>query len=91
ANPEHYGFQKYTPLSEMDGFIVDIRNLANVSKSGVITAEVPWGRLTPKSGNGLVNIAAEGRESALLVDKNDKCHYLIREIFRERFKQVLNQ
>lgn len=66
-NPSVYIFQKYTPLSFANNNIIDLRMIADVSKTGVIVTNTPWGRGIPKGGNGKVNISDHGREIAVVV------------------------
>lgn len=73
GDPQYYIFQKYTPLSIMDGHIVDLRVLTDLSEKGVIASMVPWGRAVPIDANGKVNLSEQGRETTFLVTGNGRC------------------
>ena len=60
--PAAFIVQKYMSLSQLDGHLVDIRNLALVNNDGVIVSDTLWGRGVPASGNGKVNISDKGFE-----------------------------
>lgn len=66
-NPDVFIYQKYTPLSFSNNNIVDVRVIADVSRSGVIVTETPWGRGLPMNGNGKVNLSDQGREIGVVV------------------------
>jgi len=81
TDPTHYIVQKYTDLSELDGHIVDLRLLSDVSSDQVIVAPVPWGRATPTGGNGKVNISSNGKETTVLViDPAKDCNEILHPI-----------
>lgn len=67
ANPGDYIVQEFTPLSEMNDKIVDVRVIAEVSGQNVFVTDTPWGRGLPKSGNGKVNLSDQGREITVLI------------------------
>ncbi|MBS1962723.1 MAG: circularly permuted type 2 ATP-grasp protein [Bdellovibrionales bacterium] len=71
-SPSLFIVQEYKPLSVMDGNLVDLRLIADVGpKLGdVATAPFPWGRASPLSGSGKVNISSGGSETAVFVRKN---------------------
>lgn len=73
ADPQYYIFQVYTPLSVMDGHIVDLRMLTDVSEKGVVASMVPWGRAVPIDANGKVNLSEQGRETTFLVTGSGHC------------------
>eukprot|EP00011_Vannellida_sp_DIVA3-517-6-12_P007134 CAMPEP_0114625128 /NCGR_PEP_ID=MMETSP0168-20121206/11114_1 /TAXON_ID=95228 ORGANISM="Vannella sp., Strain DIVA3 517/6/12" /NCGR_SAMPLE_ID=MMETSP0168 /ASSEMBLY_ACC=CAM_ASM_000044 /LENGTH=707 /DNA_ID=CAMNT_0001836407 /DNA_START=22 /DNA_END=2143 /DNA_ORIENTATION=+ len=63
AEPGAFIVQQYIPLSQVDGQLVDLRCLANVSAKEVIVSDVFWGRGVPADGsNGKVNISDRGFE-----------------------------
>lgn len=63
AEPGAFIVQQYIPLSQVDGQLVDLRCLANVSATDVVVSEVFWGRGVPADGsNGKVNISDRGFE-----------------------------
>jgi uncharacterized circularly permuted ATP-grasp superfamily protein len=66
-NPDYFIVQRFTPLSEMNKNIVDVRVISAVSDKDIIVTETPWGRGLPKSGNGKVNLSDKGREVSVLV------------------------
>lgn len=81
SNPSMYIIQKFTPLSQMDGNIVDLRLHASMTEASVVVAKAPWGRSIPLSGNGKVNISDQGRETTQFVIKRlkkAKCLSLIK-------------
>lgn len=64
--PDCFIVQQYTPLSQVEGQLVDIRVLSNVTSQQVIVSEVFWGRGVPAEGsNGKVNISDRGFEFAV--------------------------
>ncbi|MFN8370035.1 MAG: circularly permuted type 2 ATP-grasp protein [Bacteriovoracaceae bacterium] len=67
-NPEFYIAQEFTPISTMDGMLVDMRVITDVSPQGVIVSDIPFGRAIPISGDGKVNISVSGRETTVLVE-----------------------
>jgi len=67
SNPSVYIVQEFTPLSVLNGNIVDLRVISDVSQEGVLVADSPWGRGLPQSGNGKVNLSDKGREITVLV------------------------
>ena len=67
SEPDFYIAQKYTPPSILDGNIVDIRAISDVSNTKVTVANTGWGRGIPKDGDGKVNLSANGREFTILV------------------------
>jgi len=69
-NPEAFIVQKYCPLSQVDGQLVDIRCLANVGPDRVIVSQTFWGRGVPADGsNGKVNISDRGFEFCIATAK----------------------
>lgn len=57
--------QEYMPLSELEGYIVDQRLLADVNMAaGVLVADAPWGRASKGSK---VNISVDGKVTAVFV------------------------
>lgn len=76
AEPHAYIVQKYTPLSEMDNFIVDLRVISDVHNNKVIVTDTPWGRAVPKTGNGKVNISDLGSETAVFVLPDNPCNHI---------------
>jgi uncharacterized circularly permuted ATP-grasp superfamily protein len=69
-NPAAYIVQRYTGLSQMDGYIVDLRAITNVSQKSVIVSDTPWGRAVKFSGgDGKVNVSASGRVTAVIVQR----------------------
>ncbi|GAB4014967.1 MAG: hypothetical protein Fur0010_13560 [Bdellovibrio sp.] len=79
-NPRRYIFQQYNSLSTMGDYIGDLRLISDVSKEGVIVADVPWARVVGKNGDGKVNISANGFEATVLIRrqlKNFSCYSLI--------------
>ncbi len=71
-NPSLFIFQKYLPLSQMEGDLVDLRFMADVGpKTGdVLLAEAPWGRASPMKGSGKVNISSGGSETSVFIRNN---------------------
>lgn len=85
ADPDRFIVQKYTPLSLMDGKIVDIRMISAVDPKGVFVSNTPWGRALPVDGDGKVNLSASGREVAVVVTragkgKSKKCDFAYSEL-----------
>lgn len=80
-SPSSYIVQKYTPLSTLNDLIVDLRVLTIVSDNKVYVSDSPWGRGLPATGDGKVNLSANGREITVLVadKKSSKCKKLISE------------
>ncbi|MFZ4714542.1 MAG: circularly permuted type 2 ATP-grasp protein [Bacteriovoracaceae bacterium] len=74
SEPHAYIVQEYTPLSEMDDFIVDLRVISDVQNNKVIVTDTPWGRAVPKKGNGKVNISDLGSETAVFVLPDNPCN-----------------
>lgn len=83
AEPESFIVQKYTPLSQVDGHLVDLRGPAFITsvpeelsgRLGAGVSPVLWGRGVPaEGGNGKVNISDRGFEFAIATapDKSDK-------------------
>jgi len=69
-NPEAFIVQKYIPLSQVDGQLVDIRCLSNVTPDSVIVSQTFWGRGVPAEGsNGKVNISDRGFEFCIATAK----------------------
>ena len=78
-NPQHYIAQKYLNLSVLDEHLVDLRLLADVGEKGSIVAPIPWGRASPISGSGKVNISSNGKETVVLVSKSEEvCNVLLK-------------
>jgi uncharacterized circularly permuted ATP-grasp superfamily protein len=68
TNPDKYLLQRYTPLSELSGMIVDLRIHSDIApKGGVFVSRTPWGRGLPQNGDGKVNLSASGKEVAVIV------------------------
>jgi hypothetical protein len=68
ANPDKYLLQKYTPLSELAGMIVDLRIHSDIAPTGsVFVSRTPWGRGLPQNGDGKVNLSASGKEVAVII------------------------
>jgi uncharacterized circularly permuted ATP-grasp superfamily protein len=74
AEPESFIVQKYTPLSQVDGHLVDLRAPALITscaeelsgRLGAGVSPVLWGRGVPaEGGNGKVNISDRGFEFAI--------------------------
>jgi len=70
AEPGAFIVQKYLNLSEVDGNLVDIRNLANVGAKEIIVSDTLWGRGISLEGNGKVNISDQGFEFAICTAKH---------------------
>ena len=67
-SPERYRYQRYTPLSELAGMIVDLRIHSDVAPKGkVFVSRTPWGRGLPQNGDGKVNLSASGKEVTVIV------------------------
>ena len=66
-NPEAYIAQRYTAISTLDGYIVDLRVLSDVGPTDVQVSGTPWGRAAPVDGDGKVNISLRGSETAVFV------------------------
>lgn len=66
--------QEYHHPSVLDGRIVDMRDYALVGENvgDVFVSPVIWGRDTPVSGDGKVNISANGNETVIVVEKKGK-------------------
>ena len=69
-HPSHFIAQDYTPLSEHNGYITDLRMLSFVNPWGVRVSETPWGRSLPIQGDGKVNLSSSGLESAVVIVKD---------------------
>ena len=67
-NPDVYILQKYTPLSVLNGQIVDLRSITAILPDQIIVSQVPWGRGLPMNGNGKVNLSDQGREVTVLIE-----------------------
>ena len=67
SSPDFYIVQDYTPLSEVNDKIVDLRVITSVTPLGAQVTDTPWGRGLPKSGNGKVNVSDKGREVTVLI------------------------
>ena len=68
AEPDAFIVQQYTPLSQVDGHLVDLRHLSTINSKGPIVAPVAFGRAVPAEGsNGKVNISDKGSEQAVMV------------------------
>ena len=65
--PDEYIVQEYTPLSRLNGNIVDLRVIADVAPKDIFVTDTPWGRGLPADGNGKVNLSDKGREITVLV------------------------
>lgn len=74
--PEVYIAQKFTPLSVMNGNIIDTRVITYISPTKIIVTNTPWGRGVPKNGNGKVNLSDKGFEVTTLV--TDSIHGQLR-------------
>lgn len=79
AEPESFIVQKYTPLSMVDGNLVDYRGPAFITscpeelsgRLGVGVSPVLWGRGVPaEGGNGKVNISDRGFEFCICTTTN---------------------
>jgi uncharacterized circularly permuted ATP-grasp superfamily protein len=68
-NPARYIFQSYTALSTMGDYIGDSRFITDVGTSKITVAKVPWARVVSKSGDGKVNISANGFEATVLINR----------------------
>lgn len=64
-NPRDYIVQKFTPLSELEGHIVDMRPVTFVSRHGADVADFFWARALPVDGNGKVNVSIDGKVTAV--------------------------
>lgn len=65
---ERYRYQRYTPLSELAGMIVDLRIHSDIAPKGkVFVSRTPWGRGLPQNGDGKVNLSASGKEVTVIV------------------------
>lgn len=65
--PDEYIVQEYTPLSRLNGNIVDLRVIADVGPKDIFVTDTPWGRGLPADGNGKVNLSDKGREITVLI------------------------
>lgn len=65
--PAAYVAEPYTPLSQLQGNIVDLRLLTNVTPDRVLISPTPWGRGVPVTGDGKVNLHQKGSEFAVVV------------------------
>ncbi len=77
ANPAGFIAQQFTPLSQMDKQIVDLRLITDVGPelADVLVADVPWGRSVGMGGDGKVNISSNGSETAVFVlPENGRCN-----------------
>lgn len=81
AEPESFIVQKYTPLSMVDGHLVDLRGPAFITscpeelsgRLGAGVSPVLWGRGVPADGcNGKVNISDRGFEFAICTTPDNK-------------------
>jgi uncharacterized circularly permuted ATP-grasp superfamily protein len=66
ADPSNFIIQPNTHLSVLGDLIVDSRFHTWVGKGGAIVSPVPWGRGIPISGDGKVNLSAQGREVTII-------------------------
>ncbi|MEE2961962.1 MAG: circularly permuted type 2 ATP-grasp protein [Myxococcota bacterium] len=70
--PDSFIVQQYTPLSQVDGHLVDLRLLSDVNSINTVVAPVPWGRaVLAKGSNGKVNISDNGGEQVVMVADPD--------------------
>ncbi|MCM2277623.1 MAG: circularly permuted type 2 ATP-grasp protein [Oligoflexia bacterium] len=65
--PDSFIVQKFTPLSELEGHIVDMRPVTYVSRFGADVADHFWARALPVDGNGKVNVSIDGKVTAVFV------------------------
>ena len=71
-SPSDYIVQVYFALSQLEGYIVDLRYITDVSADSdkTIVAPFPWGRgVEFEGGNGKVNISDKGGETAVFIKK----------------------
>ncbi|MGK5089347.1 hypothetical protein WDW86_17485 [Bdellovibrionota bacterium FG-2] len=66
-DPASYIVQDYTPLSEVEDRIVDLRMISDVGPKDVFVSRTSWRRRLPKSGDGKVNLSQNGLEFAVIV------------------------
>lgn len=78
TEPERYKIQPYTALSVVGNMITDLRVHSDVPPRGqTFVSDTGWSRSLPLSGDGKVNISAEGRESTVIVRSSAKfCEFL---------------
>ena len=70
--PSAFIVQEYTPLSQVDGHLVDLRLLSDVNPIETIVAPVPWGRaVRAKGSNGKVNISDNGGEQVVMISSTE--------------------
>jgi uncharacterized circularly permuted ATP-grasp superfamily protein len=67
SEPERYVAEPFTPLSTLDGHIVDLRLISMVDPNEVVVSPTPWGRGVPVDGDGKVNLSQKGKEFAVVV------------------------
>lgn len=81
-NPSKWIWQEFTPLSTMDRYIGDTRLVSQVVSGRTMTAPVSWARVNEISGDGKVNISANGFEATVLVRKigDTSCYGLMQTI-----------
>jgi len=67
-NPQIYIVQKFTPLSQLNGYLVDLRLPADVGSEGVFVGRAVAGRSVPiHGGDGKVNLSQNGKETAVWI------------------------
>lgn len=73
ADPGKYKYQRYTALSTVGQYIVDIRIHSDLPPSGsLFVSDTAWGRGLPVAGDGRVNLSAQGRETTVIVRSAQK-------------------
>ncbi len=87
-DPGAYIVQDFTPLSEVEDRIVDLRMISDVSSRDVFVSKTPWGRGLPRSGDGKVNLSQNGREFAVIVvDPNGQAPGCLKAVLRRIYEQ----
>jgi len=68
--PAAFLVQKYIALSQVDGQLTDLRNLASVRRNSIVVSKTLWARGVPaKNSNGKVNISDQGFEFAVFTER----------------------
>ena len=73
AEPARYKYQRYTALSAVSQYIVDIRIHSDLPPSGsLFVSDTAWGRGLSVLGDGKVNLSSQGRETTVIVRSAQK-------------------
>jgi uncharacterized circularly permuted ATP-grasp superfamily protein len=78
SDPSRWVVEPYTTPSTLNGHIVDLRMVSQVTPDGVIVSPTPWGRGVPIEGDGKVNLSQAGREFAVAVVPDPPLHVWVK-------------